>query len=88
MKVYIRTAVNLVISGMHLGQGRMLNSVSSSHQNDRSISCTAEESRAILTTNTPKLAMLHVTETTATERTTGDIHPAHRAPAGHSWATQ
>lgn len=44
--------------------------------------------RAILTTNTLKLAMLHARETIATERTTADIHPASRAPAGHAWATQ
>lgn len=54
-----------VISYMHPGHGRMSNTVSSSHQNDRGISCTAKESMAILTTSTPRLAMLHARDTIA-----------------------
>lgn len=57
--------MNSVISGMHLGHGRKSNTVSSSHQNDWGISCTAEESRAILTTSTPRLAMIRARETIA-----------------------
>lgn len=72
----------------------MSNPVSSSHQNDRGISCSAEDSRAILTTSTSRLAVLlqdrerDYCKTIAAERTTADIHPESRALAGHSWATQ